>query len=92
MSKESGVSAPTLYSWKKEAVEAAGRAEVRTPDDERATNTPLRDSTSLAKRVRVLEAEVARKNEVIAELAVLVRQSHGLLKGKKREGEGRGGA
>lgn len=83
ISKESGVSVPTLYSWK-EAVEAAGRAEVRTLDDERTTNAPLRDATSLAKRVRVLEAELARKNENIAELSVLVLQAKGMLKGKKK--------
>ncbi len=49
------------------------------------TNAPLRDATRLGKQVRVLEAELARKNEIIADLSVLALQAKGMLKGKKRD-------
>ncbi|MCP3103537.1 transposase [Myxococcus sp. K15C18031901] len=83
ISGKTGVSVPTLYTWRKEVQEAAGREEVRHEKGEEKTNHPVYDNVGLEKRVRLLEAELARKNEIIAELSVLVLQNHGLLKGKK---------
>jgi len=46
---------------------------------------PLLPLEGRRKRVRVLEAELARKNEIIADLSVLVLRAKGMLKGKKRD-------
>lgn len=42
------------------------------PSKERQPNAPVMPSAGLVERIRQLEAEVARKSEVIAELAVLI--------------------
>lgn len=75
LSRELQISEPTLYAWRKEALTMAKRR----AEEGQGRQVEPETVESLRQRVRALEAELARKNGQIADLAMLVLRQQGLV-------------
>lgn len=79
LARELHISEPTLYAWRKEALEKKAAAKASGQPPPAVVPEYTNELIKARKMIQALEAELERKNRALAELSLLVLQNQGLI-------------